>query len=142
LRGLDSHRRIRRLQGQAAERSLDVAAQLVVQADRGGAVGNAVDRRAGRGVDDLAVGLFDIDFLGVRIGHQPFVLQRADDGVGERIGAGGERVDGFFRIGKLVVCEFGDRVFERSRQDRQHGGENQQDCKWERAEVSEDIGKH
>ncbi len=142
LRGLDALDGIGRLQRQAAERGLDVAAQFIVETHGGGAVGNAGDGRAGQGVDVLAVGLGDIDLLGVGIGHQPAVLQRADDGVGERIGAGGERVNGFFRIGILVVGEFADRVFERPRHGWQYRREDQQDGKWQRAEVSEDLAKH
>jgi len=41
-----------------------------------------------RSIDDLAVGLRDIDFFGVGIGHQPAVLERTDNRVGERIAAG------------------------------------------------------
>ena len=59
LRGLDSLGRIRRLQRQRAERRLDVAPQFIVETHRGGAVRNAGDGRAGRRVDDLAVGLRD-----------------------------------------------------------------------------------
>ena len=73
---------IGRQQRQAAERGLDVTAQLVVEAHGGSAVGNAGDGRTGQGVDDLAVGLLDVDLLAVGIGHQPTVLQRADDGIG------------------------------------------------------------
>ena len=126
LRGLDSLGRVGRQQRQAAERGLDAAAQAVVEADGSGAVGNAGDRRAGRRVDHLAVCLREINSPGVGIGHQPAVLKRADNGVGKRIAAGGDHADSFVGIGKLVICEFTDRVLERPRDDRQRGCKNQQ----------------
>ena len=70
LRGLDSLGGIGRQQGQAAQRGFDGAAQAVVEANGGRAVGQAGDGRAGRGIDDLAVGLGDVNFLAVGIGHQ------------------------------------------------------------------------
>ena len=142
LRGLDAPGGIGRQQRQTAERGLDGAAQTVVEPYSHGAVGDAGNRRAGRGVDALAVGLGDIDFLGVGIGHQPAVLERTDDGVGERIAAGGEHADGFFGIGKFVVCEFADRVFERPGHGRKCRRDHQQYCEWERTEVSKNPGKH
>ena len=57
LRGRDPLGGIGRGQRQAAERRLDGAAQAVVEPDHGGIVGQFVDRSAGRGIDDLAVGL-------------------------------------------------------------------------------------
>src|SRR5438128_2317090 len=119
-----------------------LAAAAVVEAELSGAIGNAGGRRAGRGVNHLAVRLREVNFLGVGIGHQPAVLKRADDGVGKRIAAGGDRADGFFGIGKLVICEFTDRIFERPRRDRQCGCKNQQYCEWQRTKVSKNIGKH
>src|SRR5712692_6153166 len=118
------------------------AAQAVVETHRRGAVGNAINRRAGRGIDALAVGLGDIDFLGVGIGHQAAVLERADDAVGQRTTAGRDRAYGFFGIGKLVIGEFADRVFERSGHDRQGGRNDEQYCEWERTDVSNYSGKH
>jgi hypothetical protein len=142
LRGLDSLGGIGRQQGQATQRGLDGAAQAVVEAHGGGAVGNAGDGLTGRGIDDLAVGLGEIDFLGVGIGHQPAILQRADDGVSERIAAGRDRPHGFFGIGEFVVGEFADRVLERPCQDRQYRRENQQNGEGERAEISNNVGEH
>ncbi len=142
LRGLDPRGWVGGLQRQTTERSLDGAAQPVVEAHGRRAIRNAGDRRAGGSIDGLAIGLFDINLLGIGIGHQPLILQRADDGVGKRIGAGGNRLYGFFRIGKLIICEFTDRIFERSRHDRQRGGNNQQECEWQRTEISKDFGKH
>ena len=56
LRGRDALGGIGRQQRQAAERGLHGAAQAVVEADGGRAVRQLVDRGAGRGIDDLAVG--------------------------------------------------------------------------------------
>ena len=133
LRGLDALGGIRRQQRQAPERGLDGAAQPVVEAHRGGAVRNAGDRRTGRGIDDLAVGLGDVNFLGLGIGHQPAVLQRADDRKSQRIAAGRDRAHGLVGIGEFIVCELADRVLERPRHHRQRHRENQQKSKGERA---------
>ena len=65
LRGCDALGRIGRQQRQAAERGLHGAAQPVVEANGVGAVGKLSTGSAGRGVDRLAVGLVDIDLLGV-----------------------------------------------------------------------------
>ncbi len=80
---------------------------------RRGAIGNAGDRGAGRGIDDLAVGLGDVNLLGVGIGHQATVLQRADDRKGQRIARGRDHADGFLGRGIIVVGEIADRVLER-----------------------------
>ncbi len=126
LCGLDPLGRIGRQQGQAAQCGFNDTPQFVVEAHGSGTVRNAGDRRAGRGVDGLSVGLRDIDFFGVGISHQPAILQRADDGVGQRIAAGREHADGFFGVGILVVGELADRVFERSRHGRKYRREDQQ----------------
>ena len=127
LRGLDPFGRIGRQQGQASERRLDGAAQPVVEPHGGGAIRHGRNRLAGRRVQILAVGLGDIDFLGVGIGHQPAILQRADDRIGQRIGAGSDRAYGLFGIGKLVIGEFADGVLERPGHGRQRSRENQKD---------------
>ena len=142
LRGLDPLGGIRRQQRQAAERSLHGAAQPVVEAHGGRAVGYAGDRRAGRGIDDLAVGLGDVNLLGVGIGHQPAVLQRADDGKGERIARCRNHADGFLGIGEIVVGEFADGILERTRQRRKRESDDQKDGQRERAKPMESVGKH
>jgi len=127
LRRGDALGGVGRQQGQAAERGLDGAAQAVVEAHGGGAVRQLVDGSAGCGIDDLAVGLRDENFLGVGIGRQPVLAQRADDRKGERIARRRDRADRFLGIGKFVIGEFGDRVLERAREGRQREGGDQKD---------------
>ena len=110
---------IGRQQRQAAERGIDGAAQPVVEAHGGRAVGQAGDGRAGRGIDDLAVGLGEVNLLGVGIGQQTGRPAAPDDGRGERIAGRRDRADGFVGIGEIVVGEFADRILERPRQRRQ-----------------------
>src|SRR5258705_144475 len=59
-----------------------------------------------------------------------------------RIAARREHADGFLGIGKLVVCEFADRVLERSGHDRKCRRDHQQYCERERTEVSKSLGNH
>ena len=142
LGGLDAFGWVQRLQRESTERGLHGAAQTIVKPHGGGTIGNDGDRRAGQGIAALAVGLADVDIFGVGIGGEPAILQRADDGVGTRIAAGRNRGDSLPGVQKFVVCEFRNRVFKRPGRDRQHGGEDQQRCKWERADLSAEPGEH
>ena len=142
LRGRDPLGGIGRQQRQAAERGLHGAAQAVVEADGGRAIRQLVDGGAGGGIDDLAVGAGDENFLGFRIGRQPAFLQRADDGKGERIARCGDRADRLVGVGKIVIGEFGDRILERTRQRRHGEGCGQEDCEQNRANTVEEIGRH
>ena len=142
LRGRDPLGGIGRQQRQAAERCLHGAAQAVVETDGGGTVRQLVDRGAGGGVDDLAVGARYENLLGLRIGRQPSVLQRADDGKGQRIARGGDHADRLVGVGKIVIGEFGDRILERARQRRHGEGCGQEDCEQGRANTVEEIGRH
>ena len=81
-------------------------------------------------------------FLVFRIGRQPAVLQRADDGKGERIARGRDRADRFVGVGKIVIGEFGDRILERTRQRRHGEGCDQEDGEHKRAKTVEEIGRH
>ena len=125
-----------------AERGFHGAAQAVVEADGGGAIGQLVDGGAGGGIDDLAVGAGDENFLGFRIGRQPAFLQCADDGKGERIARGGDHADCLVGVGKIIIGEFGDRILERTRQRRYGKGCGQEDCEQGRANTVEEIGRH
>ncbi|MBA7700191.1 hypothetical protein ES703_108900 [subsurface metagenome] len=142
LRGGNPLGGIRRHQGQAAERGIDGATQAVVEPDFGGAVRQLVDGRTSRGIDDLVVGLFDEDLLAVGIGEQPLFLQGADDGEGERIAGGGDRVDRVGGVGEIVVGEFGDRVLESAGIGRQRKGHDQQQCKSGRAKAVKERNGH
>ena len=116
---LEPRAEIGRLQRQAAERSVDAAAQAVVEPDGARAVRHAGDSLAGRSVNRLAVGAGDVNLLAVRIGHETAVLERADDGEGKLVAAAGDHADRFVRIGIIVVGEFGDRILERTGKGRQ-----------------------
>ncbi len=112
LRGRDALCGIRRQQSETAERGIDRAAQAIVEPHFGGAGRQLVDGSTGGSVDDLVVGLLDENLLALGIGEQPVVLQRADDGKGERIAGRGNRVDRVGRVGVIVVGEFCDRILE------------------------------
>ena len=126
LSGLEPRPEVGRLQCQAAKRSIDAAAQTVIEADRTGAIGHASDRLASRGIDRFAVDAGDVNFLAVRIGHQATVLERTDDRKSQLVAAAGDHADRLFRIGIIVVGEFTDRVLEWPRHHREHHREHHQ----------------
>ena len=142
LRGRDALGGIRRQQGEAAERGLDRAAQAVVEPHVGNVVGQLVDGSAGRGVDDLVVRLLDEDLLRRGIGDELAVLQRADDGKGERIAGRRDRIDRVFGVGEVVVGEFGDGVLERTREGRPCERHDQEQQNANRAKAVKKIGGH
>src|SRR5205823_5073991 len=115
------------------------AAQAVVEPNFSGATRQLVDGRTGRGVDDLVVRLLDEDLFALGIGQQPIVLQRADDGKGERVSGYGNRVDRRSRVGVVIVGEFGDGVLERTRKGRP-GDQEQQNAN--RAKAVKKISRH
>src|SRR5579871_441815 len=122
-------------------RGLDVAAKLVVEADRARTVGNGINGRPRRGIDRFAVLLLDIDLLVLGIEHQPLVLERVDDRKSERIAGRGNGVDGFLGIGKVIGGELGDRVLERA---GQSGPRNcdQHEREQKEAKRSDELGEH
>ncbi len=72
---------------------------------------------------------------------QAIVLQGADNGKGKRIAAARDRADRFLGVGKIVVGELGDRVFERAGQCRQRVRDQEQRQR-KRAETGWQIGEH
>jgi len=141
LRRLEPRPDLRRLERQAAERGIDAAAQAVVEADRARAVGNAGHRLTGRGIDRLAVGAGDVNLLAVGVGHEAAVLERTDDGKSQRIAAARDHADRLFRVGEIVIGEFGDPILERTGEGRQRE-RNQQQRERKRAEARGQIGWH
>src|SRR5439155_423786 len=86
-------------------------AEVALAAEAGRrAIGDAGIGRGGGGVNLLVVRLREVSFLGVGIGHRPPVVKQADDGVGKRIAAGGDRANSVFGIGHLVICDFTIRI--------------------------------
>ncbi|MGY3646442.1 hypothetical protein ACVWW2_001733 [Bradyrhizobium sp. LM4.3] len=141
LRSLEPRSDVRRLQRQAADRSVDAAAQAVVETHCARAVGNAGDGFTGRRVDRLAVGAGDVNLLAIRIGHEAAVLERADDGKGQLVAAARDDADRFIRVGKIIVGEFGDRILERTGEGRQRERDQEQ-REQERTETGGQIGWH
>jgi len=113
LRGVIARGGIARQERQTAERGIDRAAQPIVDPHRidvGGRVTG--DWLAGRGIEQFAGIVLDVDRFRFGAVHQSAVLQRANNGLGARVAAGGDVLDAGHGLAEIVGGEMGKRIVE------------------------------
>jgi len=108
-----------RHQGEATQRGVDRSPDPVVDA-HGVDIGRPAvgDRRARRGVEQLAGGILVEDLLLLGAVQQAVVLQRLDERSRARIAARRERRDAFLGLAVVVQDEMRERLFEARRPQR------------------------
>ncbi len=119
---------IGRHQGQRADRGLEEAAQPVVEAHRREVCGRgAIDRRAGRRVNQLVGLVSNEDAFLLRAEHEASRLQGADHAGSERVAARDHAADAIGGVAEAVRRKAGNRILVGSgTRDRDRGGDETQ----------------